>query len=217
MMLRSGLLAPAFLALTLLAGTAGATADPATMPGLQLSDTSSALRVTSEDVSLSFTQVTTTYVVRSSLAGSRTVLMSFTTPPVRVDQAGGNEIDDQENDEEGNSSRGLDADQRPIDFMGLRVTVNDKPLTLSGRGHAWLGPREITRDLRALGIPLVFTAEDELRVRTLREPVKSRLASEGFLADGVAQWTYQVNYRWAVSIPPGETRIVVSRAPVKDM
>lgn len=204
-------------ATALLAGITCAVAAPATTPGLQLSDTSVALRVVSEEVSLSFTRITTTYVVQSTLAEPRTVLLGFSTPPVRVDQAGGNEIDDQEDDPQGRSVRGLDADQRPIDFLGLRVRVNDKPLPLNGRGHAWLGSRDITRDLRALGIALVFAAEDELRLHSVREPLKSRLDGQGFSADGVAQWTYQVEYRWAVSIPPGRTRIVVSHAPAKDM
>lgn len=158
------------------------------------------------EVHVSFYSVRLAYVFKSRTR--QTVHFSFALPDMPVDA--GEDIAALDKNSE---AAGLAADTQPANYMKLSVRVDGKPVVLGGRGRALLNGKDVTRQLRDTGVPLL-SGPDGAAWRHLTPDVRTKLEASGLIHIDAAAWTYQADFEWDQPFEPGETRMEVSYAPV---
>lgn len=156
------------------------------------------------DVHVAFYSVRLAYVFKSRR--HQTVHFSFAMPDMPVDA--GEDIAALDKNSE---AAGLAADTQPANYLKLSVRVNGKPVALGGHGRALLNGKDVTRQLRDAGVPLL-SGPDGSAWRHLTPEVRTKLEASGLINVDAAAWTYQADFEWDQPFEPGETRVEVSYA-----
>ena len=167
-------------------------------------DLPAGISVARQDVHISLDSVRLTYVFKTSRRGN--VHFSFALPEMPVDA--GEDIATLDKNSE---AAGLAADTQPANYLHLSVSVNGGKLTLGGHGRALLNGKDVTRQLRDAGVPLL-SGPDGAAWRHLRPDARTKLEANGLMALDAAAWTYQAEFAWDTVLEPGETRVEVSYA-----
>ncbi len=156
------------------------------------------------DVHVSFYSVRLAYVFKSRRRV--TVHFRFALPDMPVDAS--EDIAALDKDSE---AAGLTADTHPANYMNLSVRVDGKPVVLGGHGRALLDGKDVTRQLRDAGVPLL-SGPGEPMWRHLTPEVRTKLEASRLINIDSAAWTYQTEFEWDQPFEPGETRVEISYA-----
>jgi hypothetical protein len=159
------------------------------------------------EVDVSLHSVRLNYVFKS--ARRQTVHFDFAMPEMPVDAS-----PDAIGVAAGDKAAGFAADTRPANYLNLAVRVNDQPLTLTGHGHALLNGKDVTRQLRDAGVPLLYDFDGEAPWRRLSPQVQEMLKTGDLLQLDAALWHYQASFAWDQSFEYRETRVEMSYVPV---
>lgn len=165
------------------------------------------ISVARQQLHISLYSVRLTYVFKSS--GRQSVHFSFAMPDMPVDAS-----PDAIGIAAGGEAAGRAADTQPVNYLNLSVRVNGRALTLAGHGRALRDGKDVTRQLRDAGVPLLYDLDGEAPWRRLPPQVKAMLEADRLLRLDAALWTYQASFAWDQSFEPGETRVEVSYVPV---
>jgi hypothetical protein len=159
------------------------------------------------EVHISIYSVRLAYVFQSTARQS--VHFSFAMPDMPVDAG-----EDLATLDRNATDAGLAADTQPANYLRLAVSVNGRKLTLAGRGRALFEGKDVTRQLRDAGVPLLTGPDGDPVWRQLPPDKQAQLRASGLMSEDTALWTYQADFAWDAMLEPGETRVEVSYAPV---
>lgn len=161
------------------------------------------------DIHVSLSSVRLAYVFRSNQ--HQVVPLRFILPSMPVDAD-----PDAVGTGAGAQAAGLVADTQPPNYLNLSVRVDGKPQALAGQGRAWLGDKNVTRQLLDAGVPLLYDIDGEAPWRRLPASAQAMLEAHGLLKADAAQWRFQATFGWSQPFAPGETRIEVGYTPMLD-
>ena len=167
------------------------------------------MSVDRQEIRVTLHSIRLIYVFRASRR--RIVHFRFDLPAMPVD-ADPDAIDLDGQD----AAAGRGADRQPLNYLNLSVHVNGTPVALSGRARALHEGKDVTRQLREAGVPLLYVLDTISPWRQLPPRTQTMLEASGLLVIDAAQWRYQASFEWEQAFEPGETRVEISYVPVAD-
>ena len=165
--------------------------------GIELTTTPD-IRMLSEELFVSPREIRVSYVFRNVGAKPVETLVAFPFPDLDL-------------------APGLTASnwQFPVDqpnFLGFKVWIDDRPVTPTLERRAFVGTKEVTRELeetRALDVLAPWSAVGgyDAQVGKLPPGAIERLRASGLVKEGDdtdnPQWTLRSRYYWRQTFPPG--------------
>ena len=110
----------------------------------------------------------------------------------------------------------------PLNFIGFSTKVDGRPVNFTINQRATLNGKDVTAQLRGMGIPLLPIGAQELRVSELPQQIRDRAVAAGLLMEsGIndkgepfydAGWTLKTSVVRQQTFPPGKP--VECRAPL---
>jgi hypothetical protein len=164
--------------------------------GLELVEQADVAMV-SEDLYVSVPKIRVKYEFRNESAKPVTTLVAFPLPKVDLNQAYESEIGWPSNDQN--------------DPTGFKVKIDGVAVKPRLEAKAMLGTKDVTKDLKAAGIPVVYPFGDFWdRVKKVKKADIDKLAKAGIVEvyketnEVRPLWTVASAYYWEQTFPPGK-------------
>ncbi|AWN38039.1 DUF4424 family protein [Methylobacterium radiodurans] len=166
------------------------------------------IELASEDLRIGVDRIAVDYVFRNRSAAPRTVRVAFPLPDIDGAQLA-------------TSALSLPFEDR-ANFVGFTVTVDGAAIAPDLEERAYLGPREVTEQLRRHNLPLNPMRRGDLEAALKRLGPSDLKALEGAgllseaAADAMPQWRSAAKFHWEQTFPAGrDLKIAHAYVPVK--
>lgn len=106
-------------------------------------------------------------------------------------------------------------------YMDFKVSVDGKILTPKHQEYAWFNGKNVTAELKKMGVP-VFAATEDMPEKLGKLPgsVVDKLKIDHLVQGSgdwlVPQWNYQSVFEWRQVFKPGSTDVDISYTPIVD-
>jgi hypothetical protein len=157
-----------------------------------------AVSVVSEDLFISIDRVVVRYVFLNQGANPVTLTVAFPLPDLELADAESLAIPTSD----------------PLNYVGFSTKIDGKRVSFTIDQHAVLNGKDVTADLRALGVPALPIGVQQLKVSDLPEKTRERAVAEGLLVQAGTNdkglplyeptWTLKTSVVRQQTFPPGK-------------
>lgn len=109
----------------------------------------------------------------------------------------------------------------PLNYVGFSTRIDSKPVSFATNQQAFLNDKNVTANLKEMGIPVFPVGPQQLKINELPEEVRARALAQGLLVESGtndkgmplydATWTIKTSVVRRQSFPPGKPVTVEHR------
>jgi hypothetical protein len=163
------------------------------------------ISIESEELTIGLDGITVRYVFLNRSTKPITLTVAFPLPDINLADA---------------SNAALPVGN-PLNYVGFSTRIDSKPISFATNQQAFLNDKNVTANLKEMGIPVFPVGVQQLKINELPEEIRARALAQGLLVESGtndkgmplydATWTVKTSVVRRQSFPPGKPVTVEHR------